>query len=241
MHLDDDHIQRLIDGELAPDVAARARAHSETCAECGTLVASAARESAEIASLLHTLDDEPPQASADAIAWRAREASAPDWRRRAAGIVVALALAGGAYAFVAPGSPLRTWVVALVAPRAPEQGAPPAPAPQMENAGIAVAPGASFVIAIPSAREGARAVITLTDDVALSIRAQSGAATFTSATGRAIVSLHGPAVLDVRIPRTAPRVEIVLGGRSVLRADAGRVLAPTAVEDGGVYTLSLAP
>jgi anti-sigma factor RsiW len=241
MHLDDDHVQRLVDGELAPGDAARARAHVETCAECGTLVAGAARESAEIASLLHTLDDEPPQASADAIARHARATSAPDWRRRAAGVIVALALAGGAYAFVAPGSPVRAWVVALVSPRAPEPGAPPASPPRAENAGIAVAPGASFVIVIPAVHRGARAVVTLTDEAALSIRAESGTATFTSATGRAIVMLRGSAVLDVRIPRGAPHVEIVLGRRSVLRADAGRVHAPAAEEVDGTYTLSLAP
>ncbi|MGH7477911.1 MAG: hypothetical protein ACRELD_16745, partial [Longimicrobiales bacterium] len=71
------------------------------------------REEAGIEALLRTLDHEPPRIMAEDVIARARRART-DWGRIAAALVVALGLAGMAYAL--PGSPVRGWVDAVLNP-----------------------------------------------------------------------------------------------------------------------------
>ncbi|MGH7672815.1 MAG: zf-HC2 domain-containing protein, partial [Gemmatimonadales bacterium] len=100
MHLDDEQVQRLLHRELAPPVETSVRAHLAQCASCRGRVAEAEREETEVYALLRHVDDPPPPVDARAVVARAR-ARGLGRLRWAAGVLLALGLAGAAYA--APG------------------------------------------------------------------------------------------------------------------------------------------
>ena len=220
MHLDVEQLQRFLDGELSAPEATAAREHLAQCAACRRRVAEAQQADAEVRAQLRQLDHEAPRITAAQIAARARAGEgargAPGVRRLrwAAGIVLALGLAGAAYA--APGSPVRAWVRAALAwvSGKPDTTSAQRPGPEPRS-GIAVAPGQALVIAFASRQHPAEVRVSLTDGQEVVVRAPMGAATFTSDVERLVI--HGTgnvagAVFEIEIPRTAPRVEIQVQG-----------------------------
>ena len=225
MHLDEGRIQRLLDGELDAAAEHAMRTHAAACEECRARI-DQARGNAMAASLLETLDVPAPRIDALAVAARARvEEPAPRFQM-AAGFVLALALVGGAYvAWAAPGSPVRAWVdsVAEWLQARQHQGAPP---PADGAGGIAVAPGARLTIVFATAQPAGTARVSLTDGDEVVIRAAHGAATFSSSADRLVVGNAGStADFTVELPRAAPRIEILLGGRRLLLKDGASVTA----------------
>ena len=229
MHLDVEQLQRFLDGELSAPEAVAAREHLAQCAACRRRVAEAQQADAEVRAQLRQLDHAAPRITAAQIAARARAGEGargvPGVRRLrwAAGIVLALGLAGAAYA--APGSPVRAWVRAALAwvsgkpdgtPTSPQR---PAPEPR---SGIAVAPGQALIISFASRQHPAEVRVSLTDGQEVVVRAPMGAATFTSDVERLVIHPTGAvrggggggggAVFEIEIPRTAPRVEIQVQG-----------------------------
>jgi anti-sigma factor RsiW len=202
MHLDVEQLQRLLDHELRPPEDEAIREHLAQCAACRARVAEEERAEAEFHAQLRQLDHAPPRISAAQIAARAR---APGFGRLrwAAAVVLALGLAGAAYA--APGSPLRGWVrAALTWVRGEERGGG-------NVAGVAVVPGQSLVIAFASRQPSAEVQVILTDGPEVVVRAPLGAATFTSDVERLVIHSSGDArgvVFEIEIPRAAPHVEI---------------------------------
>lgn len=217
MHLDEEQVQRLLHRELAPPLETAVREHLAECIECRGRVAQAEREEDEVHALLRHLDHPAPRVDPHAVAARAR-ARGVRWVRWAAGIVVALGLAGAAYA--APGSPLPAWVEAVV--RWVEGGSAEVPDPGV--AGIAVAPGRELVILFTSAQPEGQAEVSLTDGAEVVVRAPIGAATFTSDVDRLVIDNQGsPATFEIQIPRTAPRVEIRVAGDRIFLKEGSRV------------------
>lgn len=141
--------------------------------------------------------------------------------RRAASVLVAVGIAGAAYAI--PGSPLRAWVHAVVKLGATETASPPPSKGGTGASGIAQLPGERLVILFqPRGRGTAR--IQLTDDREFQIRVAPGVASFaTQADYVLIESRDSTAVYDVRIPLTAPWIEIRSGEDRVFLKDGGRV------------------
>src|SRR5262245_44329968 len=130
-HLDEERVQRLLGGELPAPAEAAAREHLAVCEDCSRRVAEAKHEEDEVSALLRAVDDPRPAVSADAVAARA-SAHSWFWGRWAAVLLIALGLAGGAYAL--PGSPLPALVQAVVAwiggaPSPEPSPPPPAEAP----------------------------------------------------------------------------------------------------------------
>ena len=201
------------------------------------------RETESIERLLQSLDHAVPAISAESIAAKARARSRGRTQWIAA--VLTVAVAGAAYA--APGSPVRAWIGAIVERRSatPERGiraaTPPAsPAPS----GIAIDPGAGLVIVFESprvaGRTGGAATVSLEGGAEAAIRAPRGAATFTTGAGRlAIEEWDASARFEIVVPRSAPRVEIRVGARSVFVKSRGSV-STTGIETGpGRYTIPL--
>lgn len=243
MHLDAEQVQRLLHDELAPSTAAQARAHLDGCRECLTRVSDAEREESEVLELLRQMDHPVPRVTAESIVARSRaRGSGQRWSRWAAGIVLALVSAGAAYAL--PGSPVPAfvrraveWVSGRERPAPPTEVSPPN---EVIEQGIAVAPGARFVIAFAAPQSDGLAIISLADSANVTVKASGGEATFASEIDRLAIGNRGStAVFRIQIPRDAPRVEIVVGGQRAFLKDAARVITDAPRDSQGRYLLSL--
>ncbi|MGH7567470.1 MAG: anti-sigma factor family protein [Gemmatimonadales bacterium] len=243
MHLDDDQVQRLLHGELAQPVVVALREHLAGCAPCRERVAAAERDENEVHALLRAVDHPVPRLDPEAVAARVRAHGLLAPRIRwAAGILLALGLAGVAYA--APGSPLRRWVRAVAERLGGGSSRPPAPAPPQTPdsgiAGIAVVPGRALVIRFTAPQTVGQAQVSLTDGAEVVVRAPIGAATFTSDVGQLVIDNRGSSGAGggnfaIQIPRAAPRVEIWVAEQRVFLKEGARVIGPS------VFPLSQTP
>jgi hypothetical protein len=249
MHLDDERLQRLLDGELSSSDAARAREHLAGCEDCRSRLIVAEREQEEMFATLRVLDRPAGAVTVAAVVARGPRGAARGrvvprvplaW---AAGFAIALALGGIAYAL--PGSPLRAWVAALASGNGPSGAArieAPAPAPVAapELAGVSVSPGERLLISFLHARAGAQVRVVWSDGAEVEVRAPGGAASFESAAGTLRVDDREPVTYEVRIPRAAPEIEIEAEGTSLFRKAGERVTGP-APDASGKYLLALGP
>jgi hypothetical protein len=241
MHLDEEQLQRVIHGELRPEVAAAVSGHLGACLECRMRLAQAEREEAWVLERLTRLDHRPPQGSvADVIdrsSGRRRSRA-----RLAASLVLALGAAGVAYA--APGSPLPAaldQLVDLIAPGQRSTPAQPAPVANGPQAGIAVDPGKRLTVSFQSGSTTDTAVVSLTNDAELVIKAVGGSAGFDSETDRLVIRHAGPTDFEILIPRSAPLVEVQAGERSLLLKEGERLRAVVDPDGRGRYVIPLTP
>ncbi len=76
----------------------------------------------------------------------------------------------------------------------------------------------------------------------MTVRAPIGAASFTSAADRLVITNSGSgATFEIEIPRKAPRVEIRVAGHRIFLKDGSRVLTESLAENGNRYLLPLSP
>lgn len=219
MHIDDERIQRLLHGELPEAEEVSVRRHLAECGECDGRFTQAQRDETEVFALLRHVDHPAPDVDLATIADKARP-RVPLWVRWAAAIALALGLAGAAYAI--PGSPLRDWVrkVTHATPSTPQL-------PDSSVAGIAVAPGLDLVVLFTRPEAVGQIVVLLTDGTDVEVRAVTGgeSARFSAGTDRLIVDTRDPhASFEVRIPRIAPRVQVVLGDTRIVLKEGSRVV-----------------
>ena len=244
MHLDEAGIQRLLDGELPGDDEIAAREHLAACVACRDRVDAAASESAEVFELLRAVDHPLPAVEARAVERRAR---ALDTRplKWAAGVVLALGIAGAAYA--APGSPLPRLVSVLtdwIRPDPDSALAPSSPSPTgaVSVAGVAISPGQRLVIVFTSTQPNGDARVRLGDGEDVVVRAPSGAATFSSDADRLVIDNRaGTGTFDIQIPRTAPRVEILVDRTRRFLKEGDRVTGSAVPGATAVYVVPLSP
>jgi anti-sigma factor RsiW len=222
MHLDLEHLQRLVHGELSPAGERSAREHLAVCAECRAGAADLERQEAEVHALLRQVDHVVPAVDVRTIVARARARRA-GWLRWAAVTLVSLGLAGAAWA--APGSPLKAWAEAVTAWI---RGTPEVTEPSV--AGIAVAPGSDLLVLFTSTQTAGTVRVSLSDSADVVVRAPVGAASYSTEADRLVIDNRGSqASFEVHVPRAAPRVEIrVAGVRRFLKEDSV-VTGPTVV------------
>lgn len=230
MHLDDERLQRVIDGELPAAERAAVLEHLAGCPDCRRAKLEAETEQHRMQALLRELDEPEVERSGTrmalpgdrAVARGSRAGSferrpmAPQW---AVASLLLVLLAGAALAI--PGTPVSRWAQDMLA-RVRREPARSQVTPRVETpAGIAVAPGERMVIEFPSAQ--GVATVRLTGGDELVIRAPNGAATFTSDVDRVRVTPLAPASFDIEIPRDAPFVEIQVAGSPRFRKEGSRV------------------
>jgi hypothetical protein len=242
MHLDEAQVQRVLHGELEHASEITAREHLTACVVCRDRVTAAAREEADVIALLGAIDHPLPAITAGTIERRAR---VPESRRLkwAAGIALALGIAGAAYA--APGSPLPQLVGILTgwlqggrdvtqAPSSPSPGRAP------DVAGVAVAPGPRLAVVFTSPQSEGAAHVRLTDGAEVVVRAPSGAATFASDADRLVVdNVGGAGTFEIQIPRTAAHVEILVDGDRRFEKAGDRITTDQLPDAAGRYVVSL--
>ena len=204
----------------------------------------------QIRTLLRAVDDPTPSIPVTAIVQRAESAAARErarratWMKRAAAIVLAVGIAGAAYAL--PGSPVRAWIRAIVeriggAPPRSFEGSGPAGDPSSSLSGIALPPGPRLTIEFARAARDGRLFVSLTDGAEVEVRAPAGKAAFTTSADRLVVdNREGSSAFAVRIPRSAPWVEIRAAGERILLKEGDRVETAGAGSRTGDYVLPLA-
>ncbi len=243
MHLTDEQVQRLVDAQLSEAGGRPLEQHASECGDCHDRLTAARREADAILVRLALVDHPVPAVSADSVIRQARQRGA-GVGRWAAAILLSLGLAGVAYA--APGSPLPGWVAAVSAWVTAEPAAEVSPVPLPSEpvparAGIAVLPGERLTISL-EIDDGGSARVSLTDDAEVTIRAESGGVGLTAGTGQLVVKGRaGPTSLEVWIPRSAPRVEIVWHGERLFLKAGDRIITVAAAGPDGSYRLSLGP
>jgi hypothetical protein len=239
-HLDEEQLERLLHRELAPALEAAAREHVAGCTDCHARLVAAEREWQETADLLGKLDHGVPRIPAGAVIAKARGVV---WGRRVAGVLIALGLAGAAYAM--PGSPLPVWVetVARLVRGGPDTPPGPqvSPIPDPGEAGIAVDPGRDLIIAFTPPPVEGEARVVWSPGRSVVVRTLAGSATFSSDPNRLEVHSQGVAAFAIEVPLDAPRVEIQVGGRRVFLKEGSRVTTGPAVETAGGFLLRFGP
>jgi hypothetical protein len=245
MHLDEEQLQRLLHGE-ALATGSVARDHVARCEECRFRLTEAEREERWVLERLSGVDHAPPRVAIEAIMqqkqgrWQGGWGNA-GWARLAAGLLLALAAVGVAYA--APGSPVRgvlQRIVEWVGGSKPSIRAAPSAARAGSQAGIAVAPGDRFTLAFPIDQSGGTATVSLTNGADVVVRARGGTTTFTSEVDHLSIEHSGaPGYFEILIPRSAPWVEIRVGGRRSFITEASRVETEYPGDAEGRYVLPL--
>jgi len=167
----------------------------------------------DLDTLLRHLDHQPPAITAEQVIARARAGRSQAWRR-AAGVLLALALAGAAYAV--PGSPLSHWIESITGavPAASSPG-PPARQPR-QFGGVEIAEPVTAV-EVQTQAAGGFLRVELVDGDRLVARAPEGSARFTAAPGRLIIELLRADTIELLVPRTSPLLEVTAGHRLLLR------------------------
>lgn len=237
MHLDEEQVQRALHRELGA-AEASARSHLRSCPACRSRVAEAEREESWVFDRLRLLDHAAPRVSAATLAPSAGP-RVRGWDRVAAGVLLALAVAGVAYA--APGFPFHGVVhriVELVRQPAGHTPPPAGPREPPSQTGIAVSPGDRLVIEFAEQPHGAVATVSLADGGDVVVRAL-GAATFTSDVERLFIEHGGSAQYEILIPRAAPSVEIRVRGRRVFLKEASRLVVDAHPDGEGRYLVPL--
>jgi hypothetical protein len=240
MHLDREQVELALDAGVRQ--ASDVEQHLRTCSECQARLDQARREDAWIRERLGLLDHALPTITAGSVVARAGR-SWRGWQRLAASIILALAAAGAAYA--APGSPLPGLVRRLVhrpVPAPSPREAPPLPDTRISRAGIAVAPGDRLTIEFASPEPGDTAVVSLSDNSEVTIRASGGMTSFASEPNRLIVRQSGaPARFEILVPRDAPWVMLTVGQRRLWLKAAARVDGSGSSGGVGRHVLPLSP
>jgi anti-sigma factor RsiW len=246
MHLNEEQVQRWLHGELDASSKEALSRHVAACESCALRIDEAGREEKAIFDLLGHVDHPAPRVGPETIARGGVFSTA--WGRRVAGFVIAVALAGAAYAV--PGSPLPAllkqvggWITGRTptppAPTAIEE-APPGPSPV--TSGIAVPASRRFAIHFAAEQTLGVVTLSLTDGPNVVVRVLGGTVAFTTDLDRLSVENSGAAVdYEVELPRSAPWVEVFVGGRRVVLKDGDRFVADAPADARGRYILPLAP
>jgi anti-sigma factor RsiW len=231
MHVEEGLLQALLDGEVDAAAAAQVRRHLDGCAQCRSQLEALRAEAEWLEGVLRSIDHPAPRIPVKAVAMRARHSRRT--LRWAAVAALFLLAAGTAYAL--PGSPVRRWIDQLVGSRG---GTTAEPLPDV--AGVAVLPGQHFSIMFTAPHSPGLVTITLTDDSTIDARRHGGAATFTAEIDGLRIATGGTATdFEIAIPRQAPWVEVLVGGRRMFLKDGPRIRTEARRDAEGRYIISL--
>ena len=230
MHPPDGDLRALLDGELGDAPRQNVVRHTASCATCYSRLLELERDVETTYELLGLLT---PPPSALTLTEVARHA-APGPRRGsliAATITLVILASAGA---VAAAPFIRSFVSRVFHSR-------PSSVPQQSGGApgqtaIALAPAAVTDIRFAVAQPDGALRVSLTDSTELVIRS-STAVSYRVFPGGLAVENGGTPSFDILLPRSAPRVNIVVAGHVVLEKVGPRVLAAVAPDGAGRYLL----
>ena len=191
----------------------------------------------DLLDLLETVDEPTPEVDPSDLIARAERRRPPTFARWAAGILLTFGAAGAVYA--APGSPVPGWIETL-AGRGPttsaviDGGTEPA-----DISGIGVPLVASLSIELQPQASGTLTVL-LTSENSVRVAAMNGSAVFDSQVRRLVVESAATPDYRIAIPRTAMRVDVLVGGRSVFRIEEGEIVTTAEPAAAGQYSFAMA-
>ena len=233
-HPADGDLRALLDDELPVARRLEVEEHAATCAACRARLAALEAAFQESRALLDLLPIAEPTLRSDAIVRRARR---PRLRWGAIAAVFMLAIATVAGATVG-----RPYVRALVARiRAVVHPAPPvAPEPPAQGqAGIAFVPGSSADITFDEPQAAGTLHVSLADTPDLAID-PTAAVTYRVHPGGVIVHNRGSAAsYDIVVPRRAPHVRILVGGRVLFEKVGSAISTAVPAEKTGRYVIKM--
>jgi hypothetical protein len=241
-HLDEGAIQALIHGELTVD----ASQHVAECADCRTRIARAREEDVWVRRQLTSLDVTPPKPDvAPVISESRRRVSSGGWRRAAAIVL----LAGGAGIVWAV--PAVRGFVGRIAGSSPSDQAAPLDVSgvvvdstrfSVTSGGIAVRPGARFLISFEASQSRGEIRIRLVDGPELSVMTLGATVPLESRQDELIVGNRGKvADYEVAIPSSAAEVEVRIAGARRFLKQAARIIAGDSGSAPGRYVIPLRP
>lgn len=240
MHVDEEQLQRLVDDELADPTDQWAREHVLGCEVCRDRVGRAKSEQNGVFALLGNLDHPRRHADHSAVMARARARNSI-WMRKAAGFVVAAALAGAAYA--APGSPLPSLVEKVFGGGQDASDVPVAQTTVPETpvlSGVTVATGNRMVITFTGTQAVGDIHVTLSDDPEIEVRATGTGASFTAKEEMLTIdNANSRARFAIAIPRDARLVEIRIGEDRVFLKDRSRIVTTNATSGAETWVIPL--
>lgn len=240
MHFSEEQIERWLHGELDASSKDALSRHLAGCRQCAQQLDEAEREEKAIFDLLSHVDHPAPVVDVEALVDR-RSGTSVVWGKRVAGIVLAAALAGAAYAL--PGSPLPdllSHVAGWITGRAPSPPVDESPTPPVTS-GISVPVGERFAIRFAAEQATGTIAVSLTDESNVVVRVVGGTATFTTDVDRlTIENRESMADYEIELPRRAQWIEVLVGPRRLMLKDGDRLVSEISVDSQGRYVLSLA-
>jgi anti-sigma factor RsiW len=240
-HATEGLLQAYLDDEVADAARAEIAGHLDACAACAAEAEALVAVNAQAHQALMMLDA-PVSASAALVSVRQRAAAAPARRgagglrgslSRAAGLVL---LTVGAASAAIPGSPVRSWLAGawdrvsslFVGDRAVqvvETPVAPPPAEAAPEAYAAVALAEGQVRVLVSAPTGPATIrVRLVAGQRAAFQSTDTSVRFVSATGRLEITGLGAGEATIDLPRSARLATVEIAGRTVVRAEDGRLL-----------------
>lgn len=231
MHLDEGQLQRLVDDEIAADGDEWVSEHLGHCESCRQRLVNARTGQNEIFALLGTLDHSRPAIPRLRIIERAH-VRRNVWIGRAAGVLLAGALAGAAYA--ASGLPLPSIVSGIfgIDDGPVEQHEPEGRSVVTSPAGVSVDPGSQMVVTFSGTQTGGRVIVSLAEESEISVRSAGIGPSFTSGSNILIIERAGSGEFAVKVPRSAPLVELRIDTVSVFLKNGARIVSSGSARDG---------
>ena len=236
MHVSDEGLYALLDGELSPHATAEIRAHLNRCPTCGHRWEELERQRREVAQLLGSLDCAPPQISPDALLARARTRPKRGRGLLAAGLATLLI---GAVAVAFAGSLPRQWLARLL----PNLGSPrvrqPSQLRSSRRSGIALVPGQALEVAFREAQAVGSISITLVADSQVTVRALGDTVGYSVGTDAVVIANAGrtTASYEIVLPRSLPRVSVRVGRRVVFSKNDSEIVAPVSPDSASEYVI----
>ena len=245
-HLDEGSIQALIHGELTAAIEVDATRHEVECADCRARIARAREEDVWVRQRLTSLDATPPAPDVAAVISASRRRDSSGGWRRAAAIVLLAGGAGAAWAIPA----VREFVGRVVG-RAPSGQVAPggvsgavvdSTRDSVSSGGIAVRPGARFLLSFEASQPRGEIRIRLVDGPELSVVAVGAAVPLESRQDELVVGNRGAvADFEVAIPSSAAVVEVRVAGTRRFLKQGARIIAGDSGSVPGLYVIPLRP
>lgn len=246
MHLSDQELGLLCDGEDLGDRNEFARRHLASCHACTRALDALESEAAMHARDLVLLDHALPRVSVEAVMARARARP-----RRRAGLIAAgvgFLLFAGAAAAALPGSPVRDYMRRFLVPRraasvTPSSRVIDAPAPrdvEQSSTGVAFVPSRGAEIRFDATQVDGTLRLSMVEGASIRITHRGGTAAYrVTADGVSVDNTGSTADFELVVPQTVSRVRVRVDTRTVFEREGGSIRTTAPRDSMGVYVIPL--